>query len=85
MSNQTSILRSTDEDSKYVRNKLIEFNANQLSDDIKNNYEEINLHIKDMEENIVGDFLACFTGVGLRLIFCGLIRNIGRMGMDQVY
>lgn len=59
MSNQT-ILRSTDEDSKYVRNKLIEFNANQLSDDIKNNYEEINLHINDTEGNIVGGLLSVF-------------------------
>ncbi|SDW37501.1 GNAT family N-acetyltransferase [Paenibacillus sp. PDC88] len=57
MSNQT-ILRSTDEDSTYVRNKLIEFNANQLSDDIKNNYEEINLHMKDAEGNIIGGLLS---------------------------
>lgn len=37
------ISKNSDEESKYVRFKLIEFNANQLPDNIKDNYEEINL------------------------------------------
>lgn len=52
------ISESTEEESKYVRTKLIEFNASQLSDDIKNRYEEINLNIKDADNQIIGGVLS---------------------------
>lgn len=51
------IMKSTDEESQYVRNKLIEFNANQLPKGM-NRYEEINLNIKDADGNIVGGLLS---------------------------
>lgn len=51
------IMKSTDEESQYVRNKLIEFNANQLPKGT-NRYEEINLNIKDADGNIVGGLLS---------------------------
>ncbi|WP_213518305.1 GNAT family N-acetyltransferase [Paenibacillus montaniterrae] len=52
------ISKSTEEESKYVRTKLIEFNASQLPDDIKNRYEEINLNIKDENNQIIGGVLS---------------------------
>ncbi|GIO31707.1 MULTISPECIES: GNAT family N-acetyltransferase [Paenibacillus] len=52
------ISRSSNEESSYVRNKLIEFNAGQLPDDLKNRYEEINLHVRDGEGNIIAGLLS---------------------------
>ncbi|MDR9856502.1 GNAT family N-acetyltransferase [Paenibacillus sp. VCA1] len=52
------ISRSSKEESSYVRNRLIEFNAGQLPDDLKNRYEEINLHVKDDEGNIIAGLLS---------------------------
>lgn len=56
--NQPAIFRSSDEESRYVRNRLIEFNAGQLPDDLKNRYEEINLHLKDDEGNVIAGLLS---------------------------
>lgn len=50
--NKPQISRSTEEESKYIRHRLIEFNADQLPDHIKNRYEEINLNIKNADGKI---------------------------------
>lgn len=48
--NMTSISQSTYEDSNYIRNKLIEFNSQQVPN---GRFEEINLIVKNDTEEIV--------------------------------
>ena len=50
MIEEPHILRSTDEESHYVRNKLIEFNSQHVPD---GRYEEWNLCIKNDRDNVI--------------------------------
>ncbi|WP_054026333.1 GNAT family N-acetyltransferase [Bacillus sp. FJAT-28004] len=54
------IAYGTKEESEYVKRKLIEYNHGHVPDDLKNNYEEINLTIKDDEGKIIGGLLSVF-------------------------
>ncbi|QDP41077.1 GNAT family N-acetyltransferase [Radiobacillus deserti] len=53
-----SIQLGKEEDSKYIRKKLIEFNMKQLSDDIKTPLEEISFVVK----NDTGETIGGITG-----------------------
>lgn len=48
--NFSNIIQSTNEDSDYVRNKLIEFNSQHV---LNGRYEEINLCLKNDKEEII--------------------------------
>jgi len=74
--NQPAIFRSSDEESRYVRNRLIEFNAGQLPDDLKNRYEEINLHLKDDEGNVIA---------GLLSVLCWNWLEVDILWVDSLY
>ncbi|MBB3129492.1 GNAT superfamily N-acetyltransferase [Paenibacillus rhizosphaerae] len=50
MSEIPKIRRGTADEANYVRNKLIEFNSNQVPNGI---YEELNLCVKDEEDRII--------------------------------
>lgn len=65
--NSQNISKNSDEESKYVRHKLIEYNASKLSDKFKNNYEEINLNIKDPAGNIIAGILSVFCWTWLEI------------------
>jgi GNAT superfamily N-acetyltransferase len=69
-----SISTSTEEDSKYVRTKLVQFNADQLSNDIKNRYEEVNLNIKDAEGRILA---------GLNSVLCWNWLEVDILWVDK--
>lgn len=74
------ISKNSDEESKYVRFKLIEFNANQLPDNIKDNYEEINLNVKDPEGNIIAGILSVFCWTWLEVDILWVDENYRGQG-----
>lgn len=74
------ISKNSDEESKYVRFKLIEFNANQLPDNIKDNYEEINLNVKDPEGNIIAGILSVFCWTWLEVDILWVDENYREQG-----
>jgi GNAT superfamily N-acetyltransferase len=73
MLNHSRILHSTNDETDYIRKKLIEFNSKQVPNGI---YEEINLCLKD--EN--GDFIA-----GLNSAICWNWMEIGILWVDDNY
>lgn len=74
------VSKNSDEESKYVRLKIIEFNANQLPDDIKDNYEEINLNVKDPEGNIIAGILSVFCWTWLEVDILWVDENYRGQG-----
>lgn len=58
---QININRSSPEEAHSVRTNLIKFNAQFIAEDLQQNYEEINLHIKDENGEIAG---------GINSVFC---------------
>lgn len=58
---QININRSSPEEALAVRTNLIQFNARFIAEDLQQNYEEINLHIKDEFGEIAG---------GINSVFC---------------
>jgi GNAT superfamily N-acetyltransferase len=58
---QINIHRSSSEEAQSVRTNLIKFNAQFIAEDLQQNYEEINLHIKDENDEIAG---------GINSVFC---------------
>ncbi|UVI32742.1 GNAT family N-acetyltransferase [Paenibacillus spongiae] len=76
MSTSKPISRSTHEESSYVRNKLIEFNARHVPDDLQNNYQEINLVMKNEQDEIVG---------GLNSVFCWDWIEVDILWVDESY
>ncbi|MCQ6557670.1 GNAT family N-acetyltransferase [Paenibacillus mendelii] len=74
MSTNSSIGRSSHEESSFVRNKLIEYNAKHVPDDLKSNYEEINLVIKSNDGVIIG---------GLNSVFCWNWIEVDILWVDE--
>lgn len=58
---QINIHRSSPEEALAVRTNLIQFNARFIAEDLQQNYEEINLHIKDEHGELAG---------GINSVFC---------------
>ncbi len=58
---QINIHRSSSEEAQTVRTNLIKFNAQFIAEDLQQNYKEINLHIKDENDEIAG---------GINSVFC---------------
>lgn len=58
---QINIDRSSPEEALAVRTNLIQFNAQHIAEDLQQNYEEINLHLKDENGDIAG---------GINSVFC---------------
>lgn len=56
--NKTTLVQSTNEESNYVRNKLIEFNSNHIPNEC---YEEVNLCLKNDKEDIVAGLISAVS------------------------
>ncbi|KRF13457.1 GNAT family N-acetyltransferase [Paenibacillus sp. Soil787] len=67
----TEIAYGSKEESEYVRRRLIEYNQEHVPDDLKNNYEEINLTIKDNEGKIIGGILSvhCWNWIEVDILW----------------
>jgi GNAT superfamily N-acetyltransferase len=76
MTLENIIRRSNKDEVNYVRNKLIEFNDEHVPADIKTNFEEINLTIKDENGKIIG---------GLISVFCWNWIEVDILWVDQNY
>ncbi|WP_153977616.1 GNAT family N-acetyltransferase [Paenibacillus xylanilyticus] len=62
---------SNAEESAYVRNQLIAFNAAHLSEDLKHRYEELNFNIKNEAGDIVAGVLStlCWNWLELDILW----------------
>ncbi|MCG7384654.1 GNAT family N-acetyltransferase [Paenibacillus sp. ACRRY] len=62
---------SNAEESAYVRNQLIAFNAAHLSEDLKHRYEELNFNIKNEAGTIVAGVLStlCWNWLELDILW----------------
>lgn len=68
--------RGTKEESEYIRNRLIEFNAENVPPDLGRNYEEINLTLKNETGDIIG---------GLNSVWCWNWIEVDILWVDQLY
>lgn len=55
MTNTPKIIHSTNDETNYVRNKLIEFNSQQVPNGI---YEEINLCLRNNKEEVIAGLIS---------------------------
>ncbi|WP_379134028.1 GNAT family N-acetyltransferase [Paenibacillus sp. sgz500958] len=76
MDNTNKISISNKDETNYIRNRLIEFNAEHVPSDINTNYEDINLSIKDENGKIIG---------GLISVFCWNWLEVDILWIDQKY
>lgn len=67
------ISRNSEEESKFIRDRLIEFNSDQVPAEL-NRYEEINLNIKDQEGKIIAGLLGecCWNWVEVHILWVDL-------------
>jgi GNAT superfamily N-acetyltransferase len=67
----TEITYGSKEEGDYIRRKLIEYNHEQVPDDLKNIYEEINLAIKDDQGKIIGGMLSvlCWNWIEVDILW----------------
>ncbi|ACT01354.1 GNAT family N-acetyltransferase [Paenibacillus sp. JDR-2] len=67
----TAISFGNDEESTYIRNKLIEFNAKHVPEDLSSRYEEINLTLKDENGIIIGGMLStlCWNWIEVEILW----------------
>lgn len=71
MSEETFIAKGTLEERNYVRTKLIEFNSEHVSEELKHLYEEINLVVKDEEGRIIGGLIGalCWNWIEVDILW----------------
>ncbi|NIK68021.1 MULTISPECIES: GNAT family N-acetyltransferase [unclassified Paenibacillus] len=60
-----------EEESTYIRNKLIEFNAKHVPEHLSSRYEEINLTLKDENGSIIGGMLStlCWNWIEVEILW----------------
>lgn len=68
--------RSSRDEARLVRNKLIEFNAKHVPTDIRTQYEEINLTLKNEDGQVIG---------GLLSVLCWNWVEVDILWVDQSY
>lgn len=68
---QLNINQSTSEESAYVRQQLVAYNAGHVSDELKNRYEEFNFNIKNEAGKIVAGVLStlCWNWLELDILW----------------
>ncbi|QDY86076.1 GNAT family N-acetyltransferase [Paenibacillus polymyxa] len=71
MTPEPQVSRSSREEARFVRNKLIEFNAKYVPADIQTQYEEINLTLKNGEGQVIGGLLSvlCWNWVEVDILW----------------
>ncbi|KYG95944.1 GNAT family N-acetyltransferase [Paenibacillus jamilae] len=71
MTLEPQMSRSSRDEARLVRNKLIEFNAKYVPADIRTRYEEINLTLKDEDGQVMGGLLSvlCWNWVEVDILW----------------
>ncbi|WP_145319978.1 GNAT family N-acetyltransferase [Paenibacillus xylanexedens] len=66
-----NIIASTAEESEYVRQQLVAYNATHVSEELRNRYEELNFNIKNEAGEIVAGVLStlCWNWVELDILW----------------
>ena len=62
---------SSDESKNYVRNKMFEYNRKHFPDDLKGNYQEIHIFLRDEEGQVCGGILGetCWNWLEIQYLF----------------
>lgn len=68
-------------ESDFIRKRLIEYNMEKLPDELKTPYENISFMIKDKKEKLLAVLRGKCFGITYILIFYGLMKISGKMGM----
>ncbi|WP_431089855.1 GNAT family N-acetyltransferase [Paenibacillus sp. 8b26] len=76
MTLENQVSRSSKDEARFVRNKLIEFNAKHIPEDIRTRYEEINLTLKNDDGQVIG---------GLLSVLCWNWVEVDILWVDQSY
>ncbi|TKH44311.1 histone acetyltransferase [Paenibacillus terrae] len=76
MTQEPQMSRSSKDEARFVRNKLIEFNAKHIPEDIRTRYEEINLTLKNDAGQVIG---------GLLSVLCWNWVEVDILWVDQSY
>ncbi|MEC0126645.1 GNAT family N-acetyltransferase [Paenibacillus pabuli] len=66
---QIHINPSNSKDTKYVRQQLIAYNAEHVSEELRNRYEELNFHIKNKAGEIVAGVISTLCWNWLEIDF----------------
>ncbi|WP_340016329.1 GNAT family N-acetyltransferase [Paenibacillus sp. FSL K6-1318] len=68
---QLNINQSTSEDSAYVRQQLVAYNATHVSEELRHRYEELNFNIKNEAGEIVAGVLStlCWNWLELDILW----------------
>jgi len=71
MTAKTVISHGSKEESEYIRRRLIEFNARQVSEHLSSRYEEIHLTVKDDNGRVIGGMLAvlCWNWIEVDILW----------------
>lgn len=80
MAKETIIRNSNKDETNYVRQKLIEFNAEHVPEDLSTNFEEINLTIKDENGKIIGGLISVFCWDWLEIDILWIDSNYRGLG-----
>jgi len=78
--NQTRIVASTDEESQYVFNKLIEYNASHVPN---GRYEQVNLCVKNAQDEIVAGLNGAIKWNWMEVNILWVDRDHRRQGYGQ--
>jgi GNAT superfamily N-acetyltransferase len=71
MANEPTVSFGNEEESAYIRKRLIEFNAEHVPENLSSRYEEINLTIKDDSGKVIGGLLStlCWNWIEVEILW----------------
>ncbi|ADO55392.1 GNAT family N-acetyltransferase [Paenibacillus polymyxa] len=89
MTLEPQMSRSSKDEARFVRNKLIEFNATHVPVDIQTQYEEINLTLKNGEGQVIGGLLSvlCWNWVEVDILWVDQVhrgKGYGSQLLDEI-
>ncbi|MCV9949111.1 GNAT family N-acetyltransferase [Paenibacillus sp. BT-177] len=89
MTLEPQMSRSSKDEARFVRNKLIEFNAKHVPADIQTQYEEINLTLKSGEGQVIGGLLSvlCWNWVEVDILWVDQVhrgKGYGSQLLDEI-
>lgn len=71
MTSDYSVSKASEEEKSYIRRRLIEYNSEHISEELKSRYEEINLTVKDGDGHILGGLIGvlCWNWVEVDILW----------------
>ena len=81
MTLDVKITKSDENESKYIRKKLIEYNNEHVADDLKSIYEEVNLTVKDEAGKVIAGLLSVVCWNWLEVDILWVDKDCRGMGL----